>query len=625
MPFSPRLAYAADPKCDSTNAVDEARPARKTARKAARATQLEESEGKLNKVAARKARKTAKNAGRVATNVEKLEVDPVAEKKVVRKAVRKAARAAAHDKSQETSTPDVVSGAVSSLSGKKRKACSGDLRSSVDAKQRRSAEGKAIATKELGSVAFRKLHEIIVDASCPAPFETFDAAAPMLGGALAQALLSQGYTAPSPIQAQSWPIALAGKDMVAVAKTGSGKTCGFLLPALARIAERGPAPSPEQVSWEKSVPARPSVLVVAPTRELALQIGGEADKFAPAVRARVVVLYGGTPKGPQVVALRQGADIVIATPGRLNDLCAGDTKRGISPCISLEAVTYLVLDEADQMLDMGFEPAIREIVARCPKTGAPEEGGGASGARGGSKRQTLFFTATWPKKVQAVASTFTSKSAVQVRIGQGGAEGDKLTLNKSVRHEVVMSEFKQKVGTLQNYLKQSFGPKESAVVFAATKGACNFLEQKMGEAFKGMWCRAIHGDKEQWEREQILCEFRTNVAGGQQAVLVATDVAARGLDIPGISLVVVYDFSFNRQPAGIAVENFVHRVGRTGRAGKTGRALTLWSSDDKGAPELVKLLEGAGQKVSKQLKDMAAWERPAGKGRQNNGWAKSWW
>jgi ATP-dependent RNA helicase DDX5/DBP2 len=363
---------------------------------------------------------------------------------------------------------------------------------------------------------------------------------------------------------------------------------------------------------------------VAPTRELALQIAGEAEKFAPAVRARVVVLYGGTPKGPQVGELRQGADIVIATPGRLNDLCAGDPKRGLSPSISLEAVTYLVLDEADQMLDMGFEPAIREIVARCPKIGAPEEGGGAGGARGGTRRQTLFFTATWPKKVQASAASFTSKAAVQVRIGQG-AGGDKLTLNKNVTHEVVMSEFKEKAWALQSYIKRSLGPSESAVVFASTKGACDFLEQKMREAFKGTWCRALHGDKEQWEREEMLGEFRAKVAGGQQSVLVATDVAARGLDIPGISLVVVYDFSNARQPAGIAVENYVHRVGRTGRAGKTGRALTLWSSEDKGAPELVKLLEDAGQKVPKELKDIAAWARPAGKGGRSHGWAKSWW
>lgn len=584
-------------------------------------------------------RKVARKAVRDAQSEEVTDIDPVATAKAARRAARKAARAAAHDETGDEVVsaltkllaPDAGVGSavpMPILTGEKRKAGSGDLRSSADAKQRRPAEGKAIATNELGSAAFRKLHEILVDASCPAPFETFDTAAREFGAALAKALTAQGYVAPSPIQAQSWPIALAGQDIVAVAKTGSGKTCGFLLPALARIAKRGPAPTPKYVSrWSSEEFARPSVLVVAPTRELALQIAGEAEKFAPAVRARVVSLYGGTAKGPQIGELKKGADIVIATPGRLNDFCAGDPNRGFSPSISLESVTYLVLDEADRMLDMGFEPDIRKIVARCPETGAPEEGGGAGGSRGGSKRQTLFFTATWPKKVQAVAATFTSKSAVQVRIGQG-AGGDKLTLNKSVTQEVVMCEFKQKVGKLQDYLKQSLAPSEAALVFASTKGACDFLGQKMKEAaaFKGMWCRVIHGDKEQWEREETLGEFRAKVAGGQQAVLIATDVAARGLDISGISLVVVYDFSIPRHPPSAAVESFVHRVGRTGRAGKTGRALTLWSSEDeKAAPEFVRLLEEAGQKVPKELKDIAAWAKPAGAGRKNHGWAKKSW
>jgi len=206
---------------------------------------------------------------------------------------------------------------------------------------------------------------------------------------------------------------------------------------------------------------------------------------------------------------------------------------------------------------------------------------------------------------------------VQIRIGQG-AGGDKLTLNKAVTQEVIVCEWKQKIWKMKEYLKANLGPAESAVVFAATKGGCDFLEQSIKEACQGSWCRAIHGDKEQWEREEILGQFRTNVAGGKQALLVATDVAARGLDIPGISLVIIYDFSSPMQPEGIAVENFVHRVGRTGRAGKSGRALTLWTSEDKGAPALVKMFEDAGQTIPSELRDMAAWERPVrskGKGK----------
>lgn len=498
----------------------------------------------------------------------------------------------------------------------------------AETKKRLCNDGSKIATKVIGSVEFRKLHEIVVDRACPAPFETFDAAAPALGASLAKALVAQGYSSPSPIQAQSWPVVLTGQDVVAVAKTGSGKTCGYLLPALARIGERGPAPTPKRLSYHSVEPARPSVLVMAPTRELALQIAGEAEKFATTIKARVVTLYGGASKGPQVGACRAGCDILIATPGRLTDLCAGDTKRGLEAPVSLANVTYLVLDEADQMLDMGFEPAIRKIVAMCPATGTPEEGGGASGSRAGTKRQTLFFTATWPKKVQSAASDLTSKGAMQIRIGQGSG-GDKLTLNKNVVQEIRVTERNQKTSVLKQYLSTKLGAKENALVFAGTKGGCDYLEREINGSCQGLWCRAIHGDKEQWEREEILGEFRAKVAAGRQAVLVATDVASRGLDIPGISLVIVYDFSGIRQAPGMAIESFVHRVGRTGRAGAKGRALTLWTSEDKGAPAFIKLLEGAGQKVPRELIEMASWEKPQRNARGNShapGWGtdRSW-
>merc|ERR1740139_1576502 len=160
-----------------------------------------------------------------------------------------------------------------------------------------------------------------------------------------------------------------------------------------------------------------------------------------------------------------------------------------------------------------------------------------------------------------------------------------------------MCEWKQKIQTLKTYLKKNLGSNDSALVFAGTKGTCDLLERAFQDDCKEFWCRAIHGDKEQWVREKILGQYRAKVAGGQQAVLVATDVAARGLDIPGIALVVVFDFSTPIQPADIAVESFVHRIGRTGRAGKTGRALTMWTSNDKGSVALIKLLEEAGQVV----------------------------
>eukprot|EP00931_Biecheleriopsis_adriatica_P073639 TRINITY_DN47882_c0_g1_i1.p1 TRINITY_DN47882_c0_g1~~TRINITY_DN47882_c0_g1_i1.p1 ORF type:complete len:637 (-),score=154.13 TRINITY_DN47882_c0_g1_i1:1-1911(-) len=636
MPFSPKLAFAPDPDVDDKAA----RKARKAARRAAEAKAVVvEAEAKCadphadgDEKAARKARKAARLAAQAKAAEEEAEAksaDPDADDDKAARKARKAARRAAE--TQATAAEEEAAAKSGCKAGEeslgKRKAASDNVRNSTDAKTRRLEEGK-VATKELGTAAFRKLHEIIVNGACPAPLETFDAAADSFGGELSKALLAQGYTSPSPIQAQAWPLALTGHDVVAVAKTGSGKTCGFLLPALARIGQRGPAPVPQRWGWSSSEPARPSVLVVAPTRELALQIGSEAEKFAPCVKARVVVLYGGSPKGPQVGECRKGVDVLVGTPGRLNDLCEGNSSRGLSAPISLEAVTYLVLDEADQMLDMGFEKDIRKIVDRCPATGAPEEGGGADGVSANTKRQTLFFTATWPKKVEAAAASLTSKASFQIRIGQG-AGGDKLSLNKSVTQEIIVTEWKQKIWKLKDYLKSSLGQSESVVVFAATKGGCDFLEKSIKEACQGTWCRAIHGDKEQWQREETLGQFRANVAGGKQAVLVATDVASRGLDIPGISLVVIYDFSCPQQPAGIAVESFVHRVGRTGRGGKTGRALTFWTSDDRGAPAFVKLLEDAGQKVPKELKDIAAWERPAqsrgkGKGKGQGKGKRSW-
>lgn len=461
--------------------------------------------------------------------------------------------------------------------------------------------------------AFRKAHEIIVDDSCPAPMQSFEAAQPQLGKALISALKQQGYGSPTPIQAQGWPIALQGRDMVAVAKTGSGKTCGFLLPALARIAERGPAGAPKKLSYYYSEPAAPSALVLAPTRELAQQIAGEAAKFAPAVRAKVVSIYGGVPKGDQVRELRLGCDVLIATPGRLIDLSSGDAAKDIKPAVTLSFVTYLVLDEADRMLDMGFEPDIRKIVDACPKTGRPEEGGGAGGPISGSQRQTLFFTATWPKAVEKVAWEFTSRESVQVRIGQG-AQGDKLTANTSVEQIVHILEEGQKRAKLREVLKQYLGPGETCIVFAAQKHGCDELCWDLQKSDLGAWCQTIHSGKYQADRDQALAKFRKLTADGaagrgERGVLVATDVAARGLDIPGVALVVVYDFGRSLHSSNNGgVESYVHRIGRTGRAGKTGRAITFFTSEDQGSCELVELLKGAGQAVPAGLEALVETE-----------------
>jgi ATP-dependent RNA helicase DDX5/DBP2 len=574
--------------------------ARKAAKKAAKAAAEEFSADQPdeNEKAARKA---AKKAARLVAEAADAEATETGEEKAARKALRKAARLAAAE--EEEGTPK---------EGKKRKVaeCSGSdtestTASPVDQKRRKNGDGSSTATKTLGAEAFRKSHQIITDSKCPEPMETFDAAAPALGSALTTALLAQKYVAPTPIQAQAWPIALQGKDMVAVAKTGSGKTCGFLLPALARIAERGPEP---RRSGFNRHPATPSVLVLAPTRELVQQIAGEADKFASSVGARVVVMFGGVPKGDQVREAKAGADIVIATPGRLLDLAAGVPEKGISSSITLDKVNYLVLDEADRMLDMGFEPDIRKIVEQCKPSGNPDEGGGATGSRAGTKRQTLFFTATWPKAVQRTARSLTSREAVNVSIGQG-ADGDKLSANPNVKQTVLMLSPSEKPKKLHEVLKAELGPGQSCLVFAGQKHICDSLESEIkwnrDYGFKP-WCRVIHSGRDQWERDEALSQFRSKTAGtgDERAILVATDVAARGLDIPGVALVVVYDFGRSSNNDGTSVESYVHRIGRTGRAGRSGRAWAFFTEEDSGASGLVELLEGAGQEVPSELREL---------------------
>ncbi|CAE8588676.1 unnamed protein product [Polarella glacialis] len=511
--------------------------------------------------------------------------------------------------------------AAASASGTKREASTDKLKQKPKKlkKNRQEREAAALASKAAvgsdatdGQVdpslylgAFRQLHQILVTGKCPEPFETFDAAEAGLGKPLTTALVQQGYSAPTPIQAQAWPLALQGVDMIGVAKTGSGKTCGFLLPVLARLRLREKRPKPQLGD-----PVTPSALVLAPTRELAQQIAAEAEKFAVVAGARIVSIYGGVPKGDQIRQLCSGVDVLIATPGRLFDFSDGNPERSPGMSISLAAVSYLVLDEADRMLDMGFEKDIRAIVEQCPATGKPEEGGGAFGPLAGTARQTLFFTATWPKEVQRTAASLTSKGAIQVRIGQG-TDGDKLTANKSVVQKVYVLKQIDKLSRLKSVLQKELGPGETAFVFAQTRKTCDFLEKELWDQREdlsiGTWCRTIHSHRAQHIRDATLETFRQLTAGkdnGRKGILVATDVAARGLDIPGVALVVVYDFQGGGLGADSGVESYVHRIGRTGRAGKTGKAFTFFTKDDAGAAQLVELLEGAGQKVPGDLRHL---------------------
>ncbi|KAI5063784.1 hypothetical protein GOP47_0020454 [Adiantum capillus-veneris] len=363
---------------------------------------------------------------------------------------------------------------------------------------------------------YRIQHEItVIGEDVPPPLMTFDEG--NFPSEIIKELRAAGFTAPTPIQAQSWPIALQKRDIVAIAKTGSGKTLGYLLPAFLRL-----------LHIKGNSRAGPIVLVLAPTRELATQIQDEAVKFGRSSRITSTCVYGGAPKGPQLRDLERGADIVIATPGRLNDFL--EAKK-----VSLRQVSYLVLDEADRMLDMGFEPQIRKIVKDVP-----------------SSRQTLMFTATWPKEVRKIAADLLVNAA-HVNIGNA----DELTANKAITQHVEVVQPFHKQRRLEEILRNQ-EPGAKVIIFCSTKKMCDQLARSLSRGFRAV---AIHGDKSQSERDHVLAQFKA----GRCPILVATDVAARGLDVKDIRVVINYDF-----PTG--VEDYVHRIGRTGRAGATGRA-----------------------------------------------------
>ncbi|XP_024977694.1 DEAD-box ATP-dependent RNA helicase 46-like isoform X1 [Cynara cardunculus var. scolymus] len=411
--------------------------------------------------------------------------------------------------------------------------------------------------------AYRRKHEISVTGdNVPPPFTSFEDTG--FPSELLREVLQAGFSAPTPIQAQSWPVALQSRDIVAIAKTGSGKTLGYLIPGFIHLKR-----------VHKNRQMGPTVLVLSPTRELATQIQVEALKFGKSSKILCTCLYGGAPKGPQLRELDRGTDIVVATPGRLNDIL--EMRR-----ISLSQVTYLVLDEADRMLDMGFEPQIRKIVNEVP-----------------ARRQTLMYTATWPKEVRKIAADLLV-NPVQVNIGNV----DELVANKSITQHIELLAPMEKHRRLEQILR-SQEPRSKIIIFCSTKKMCDQLARNLTRQFAAA---AIHGDKSQGERDYVLNQFRS----GRSPVLVATDVAARGLDIKDIRVVINYDF-----PTG--VEDYVHRIGRTGRAGATGEAYTFFGDQDaKHASDLVKVLEGANQRVPTEIREMAS--RGGGMGGRPRRW-----
>ncbi|TQE05663.1 hypothetical protein C1H46_008682 [Malus baccata] len=305
----------------------------------------------------------------------------------------------------------------------------------------------------------------------------------------------------------------------------------------------------------------PIVLVLAPTRELAVQIQQEATKFGSSSKIKSTCIYGGVPKGPQVRDLQKGVEIVIATPGRLIDMIE-------SHHTNLRRVTYLVLDEADRMLDMGFEPQIRKIVSQI----RPD-------------RQTLYWSATWPKEVEQLARQFLY-NPYKVIIGSPN-----LKANHSIRQIVDIITENQKYNKLVKLLEDIMDGSR-ILIFMDTKKGCDQITRQL--RMDGWPALSIHGDKSQAERDWVLSEFKD----GKSPIMTATDVAARGLDVKDVKFVINYDF-----PGSL--EDYVHRIGRTGRAGAKGTAYTFFTAANaRFAKELIALLEEAGQKVSPELAAM---------------------
>ncbi|KAH1014464.1 hypothetical protein HUJ05_012325 [Dendroctonus ponderosae] len=335
-----------------------------------------------------------------------------------------------------------------------------------------------------------------------------------------------GFEKPSPIQSQCWPVLLSGEDLIGIAQTGTGKTLGFLLPALIHI-DGQTVPREER--------GGPAVLIMAPTRELALQIDKEVKKYFYRNISSVCV-YGGGARKEQIDVVSRGVDIVIATPGRMNDLNQAGH-------LNVRSVTYVVLDEADRMLDMGFEPQIRKVMYSLRPT-----------------KQCIMTSATWPPGVRRLADSY-MKDPIQIYVGSLD-----LAATHSVTQTIQLIEENDKEQAFMDFI-YNMGPDDKVIVFCGTKAKADYLSVEC--VCKNIICASLHGNRDQSDREQAV----QDIGDGTVRILIATDVASRGLDIDDITHVLNYDFPKN-------IEEYVHRVGRTGRAGKTGESISYFVPEE---------------------------------------------
>ncbi|MGO4699717.1 DEAD/DEAH box helicase [Dyella sp. 2RAB6] len=391
-----------------------------------------------------------------------------------------------------------------------------------------------------------------------------------LAPALLRALAEQGYANPTPIQAGAIPVVLEGHDLLAAAQTGTGKTAAFALPLLHKLASAGPATT-----------RRPHALVLTPTRELAAQVNDNLRDYGRHLRVSSTTIFGGVSMGPQMQALRRGVDVVIATPGRLIDHMQQRS-------IDLSGVKTLILDEADRMLDMGFLPALKRILSALPK-----------------QRQTLLFSATFAPPIKALAMQFMHEPR-EVSVTPPN------TVATTVSHHVHPVDAARKRDLLLHVLAQD--SRRQTLVFSRTKHGADKLVRYLETA--GLRAAAIHGNKSQNARTRALSDFKT----GRVTVLVATDIAARGIDIDQLPIVINFDLP-------MVAEDYVHRIGRTGRAGAEGLAVSLVSHDESGLlrdirrllQQEIAITDVAGFEPSQPLRLDAGAPRPVQNQRQPQG------
>lgn len=455
-----------------------------------------------------------------------------------------------------------------------------------------------ISTQSTSGINFDKYDDIPVEATgddIPKAIKSFSEM--KLTEIILNNIALTRYTKPTPVQKYALPFIMANRDLMACAQTGSGKTAAFLIPILNQIYEGGPTQIKSNNSRGRSK-QYPLALVLAPTRELATQIYDESRKFSYRAHVRTCVVYGGADVVSQMRDLSRGCHLLVATPGRLVDMIDRG-KIGLDNCM------FLVLDEADRMLDMGFEPQIRRIVEEdyMPEVGV---------------RQTLMFSATFPKEIQRLAQDFLA-NYIFLAVGRVGSTSENITQKivwvsgddkRSFLLDILEAEGLEQLDTRSNKSMQD----TLTLVFVETKKGADALEEFLHR--NGYPVTSIHGDRSQREREDALRVFRS----GQCPILVATAVAARGLDIPHVKHVINFDL-----PSDIA--EYVHRIGRTGRCGNLGVATTFFNEKNRNmARDLVELLQEAKQELPKWLEAIASetrWGGGGGGGSRRGGGARS--